>query len=59
MIGQPIPPEREAWELDQIDAMRRRMELMQRVRIAVRASLITIGVIVAIGVVAMAKRFLS
>jgi hypothetical protein len=59
VIGQPISPAREAWELDQVDAMRRRMELMHRVRVAVRASLITIGVIVAIGVAAMAKRLLS
>jgi hypothetical protein len=56
MIGQPIPPAREAWEHDQIKDMRRRMELMQRVRVAIRAALMTIGIICA---VALAHRLLS
>jgi hypothetical protein len=56
VIGQPISPAREAWELDQVDAMRRRMELMHRVRVAIRAALMTIGIICA---VALAHRLLS
>jgi hypothetical protein len=56
VIGQPISPAREAWELDQVDAMRRRMELMHRVRVSIRAALMTIGIIFA---VALAHRLLS
>ena len=59
MIGQHIPPEREAWERDQIETMRRRMELMHRARVAIRAGLITIGIVAAIVAAALAKHFLS
>jgi hypothetical protein len=43
MIGQPIPPEREAWERDQIAAMRRRMVFWHLFRrMATRAAIMAV-----------------
>jgi hypothetical protein len=54
MIGQQIPPEREAWEHDQIEDMRQRMEFWRRVRaMADEAFFVAVVLIAAIVAIAL------